>query len=71
MNAPFPPEEFWIRLLSEDPDLICAAWKLLNPEERRIVGAHLQAMTMEEGWQAGQRRSARAALRVISRCREV
>lgn len=70
MSESMPPEELWGRLLSEEPDLIRAAWMKLSQEEREIIRKHLQAMSQEDGWQAGQRRSARAALQCLDRIRE-
>jgi hypothetical protein len=70
LSDSMPPEEFWSRLLSEEPDLIRAAWNTLRPEEREITRNHLRAMSQEEGWQAAQRRSARAALQCLDRMRE-
>ena len=58
-------EDFWEAILSEDPARIMAAWVTLITSERAVVYAHLERMAAEEGWTAGQRDSARAALRAI------
>ncbi len=58
-------EEFWDAMLSEDPPRILTAWGTLIATERSAVYAHLERMATEEGWTAGQRDSASAALRAI------
>jgi hypothetical protein len=70
LSGPMHPEELWSRLLSKNPDLIRAAWKTLKAEEREIIRNHLRAMSREEGWQAGQRLSAQAALDCLDRIRD-
>ncbi len=58
-------EEFWEAILSEDPVRIMEAWATLIETERAAVYAHLERMAAEEGWTAGQRDAANAALRAI------
>ncbi len=58
-------EEFWEAILSEEPVRILEAWATLIETERSAVYAHLERMAAEEGWTAGQRDSANAALRAI------
>jgi hypothetical protein len=66
MTETMDPEWMWNRLLSEEPELIRAAWNALTDGERKRLLHHLRAMAEEEGWQPGQRRAARAALRVLA-----
>jgi hypothetical protein len=67
MPPPIDLEEFWMRLLSEEPALIHLAWKSLSAEEQRAVRDHLQVMTQAEGWHPTQRKAARTALRCIGK----
>jgi hypothetical protein len=64
------PEELWEHLLSEKNLLILRAWQSMNEEERAAVKQHLQTMSREDGWHAGQRRAAIIALRCIEEARE-
>ena len=61
-SAPPDPERFWAEILSGDAVRIQAALDSLSEEDAASVEAHLRRMVAEEGWQPGQRRSARAAL---------
>jgi hypothetical protein len=65
MGETLDPDLLWSRLLSGEPELIRAAWKTLGAWEREEVRRHLHSMTEEPGWQAGQRRAARAALECL------
>lgn len=59
-------EIFWENLLSRQPRLIRAAYKILDAETQAAVIAHLRVMTTEEGWHLEQVKSARAALDFIA-----
>jgi hypothetical protein len=58
-------EGFWEAMLSEEEGPVRLAWSRLSPEGQTSVLAHLRAMADEEGWQASQRKAARAALRLL------
>lgn len=59
-------EEFWAELLSRESRRTIEAWLTLTTEEERVaVWAHLQRMSVEEGWTEGQQASARAALKIL------
>lgn len=62
MSESFDLEMLWTMLLSRDAERIRAAWAMLAHAERMAVHAHLQRMTVEDGWLEGQRVSAQAAL---------
>ena len=59
------PEELWEHLLSENSARILGAWRSMDKAEQAAVKQHLQAMSREDGWNAGQRRAALAALQCI------
>ncbi len=61
-----PVELFWDHLLSREPDQILAAIHSVDTETRERVILHLESMVSEEGWHPEQRKSAQAALEVIS-----
>jgi len=65
LQASPDPEAFWADVLSTDPDRIREALRGLTPDERRQVLDHLRRMEGDEGWQADQRRRARAALAAV------
>lgn len=56
----------WEMLLSRQPEVIKQAFNSLDNEEQKAVLDHLHRMRSEDGWQPGQRESARVALDVIS-----
>lgn len=60
------PEVLWGYLLSQVPDQIRKGWTMLTVVEKEAVYAHLQRMVSEEGWHEAQRKSAQAALDVLS-----
>jgi len=59
-------EIFWETLLSRQPRLIRAAYKILDAETQAAVIAHLRVMTTEEGWHPEQIKSAQTALDFIA-----
>ena len=59
-------EIFWENLLSRQPRLIRAAYKILDAETQAAVIAHLRVMTTEEGWHPEQVKSAQTALDFIA-----
>lgn len=59
-------EIFWENLLSRQPRLIRAAYKILDTETQAAVIAHLRVMTTEEGWHPEQIKSAQTALDFIA-----
>jgi hypothetical protein len=59
-------ETLWDRLLSRQPDEIWAAFERLPVSEQAAVLAHLWRMAEENGWQPGQRTSAKAALETLA-----
>lgn len=66
----FNIEDFWGKILSEDPVQIRAAYLALPAgDERDAVYEHLQAMVTEDGYAEVQRESAGAALQVIEQLR--
>lgn len=60
-------ERFWEEILSRDSQRIKLAFDDLTRGEQEQVALHLQTMSTESGWHAGQRISAEAALEVISK----
>ncbi len=60
------PEVLWGYLLSRVPDQIREGWEMLSSDEREAVYAHLQRMVSEDGWQEAQRKSAQAAINVLT-----
>ncbi len=64
--APEQLEQLWSNLLSRQPRTIKAAYAALPPADREVILAHLQRMASEPGWQPEQRRSAKAALKVLN-----
>ena len=65
MTTEISLEEFWNMILSRDKENIRRAYAALNEEGKDAVRKHLLRMAREEGWHPEQRRSARAALRVL------
>jgi hypothetical protein len=63
-------DDLWSELLSGDPARIRRAWNGLTDDECQVVLDHLRRMTEQDGWQAEQRQSAAAALRVVRRSEE-
>jgi hypothetical protein len=59
-------EQLWDNLLSRQPDRIQLAYTSLDTHNQKAVLAHLHRMVTEPGWQAEQRQSAEAAIKVIS-----
>ena len=59
-------EIFWENLLSRQPRLNSAAYKILDAETQAAVIAHLRVMTTEEGWHPEQVKSAQTALDFIA-----
>ena len=59
-------ETLWDRLLSRQPAEILAAFERLPVSEQAAVLAHLRRMAEEDGWQPGQRASAKAALEILA-----
>jgi len=59
------PDFFWEELLSGEPQRAQAVFAPLSNDEKRAVRAHLGRMVSESGWQAAQRKSARAALNAL------
>ena len=62
MSESFDLDMFWGMLLSRDTERIRVAWAMLAHAERAAVHAHLQRMTVEDGWLEGQRAAAQAAV---------
>jgi hypothetical protein len=62
---PYTIEALWDRLLSRQPETICAAYSTLSTEERQAVYQHLVRMSSEPGWHAEQRASAQVALAAL------
>lgn len=60
-----PIEELWDNLLSQDTELITAAFNQLTKSEQNFVLNHLHKMTREEGWLPAQKISAQKALSSI------
>lgn len=58
-------EELWDNLLSQDTELIIAAFNQLSKPEQNLVLNHLQKMIQEEGWLPAQKISAQKALSSI------
>jgi hypothetical protein len=58
-------EGLWDHLLSRQPEQIRSAFVALESPQQKAVLAHLHRMLNEDGWQPGQRISARAALKAI------
>jgi hypothetical protein len=58
-------EEFWIELLSREPERILTAWKTLDEDERTVVLNHLRRMETETDWTETQQLSARTALMTL------
>jgi hypothetical protein len=54
--------QFWDELLSRQPQIVKQAFARIPKKEQKAVLAHLKDMAKGEGWQPGQRDSARAAL---------
>jgi hypothetical protein len=65
-NGSMSIEELWGALLSREAELIQSAYSRLAKGEQRAVLAHLHRMAEEEGWHPEQRRSAEAAIKVLS-----
>jgi len=59
-------ETLWERLLSRQAVEISAAFERLPVSEQAAVLAHLQRMAEDEGWQPGQRASAKVALEILA-----
>ncbi len=59
-------EIIWENLLSRQPRLIRAAYKILDAETQAAVLVHLRVMASGEGWQPEQIKSAQAALDFIA-----
>jgi hypothetical protein len=58
-------EQLWDGLFSRDPERVRAAFSQLEEDEQKTVAAHLRRMVDEQGWQPGQRESARSALEIL------
>lgn len=57
--------QLWDALLSRELSKIQKAYTNLTKTEQKAVLGHLKEMVEGEGWQPGQRESARAALKAI------
>lgn len=57
--------QLWDALLSRKSSKIQKVYTSLTKPEQKAVLAHLREMVEGEGWQPGQRESARAALKAI------
>lgn len=55
----------WDDLLSGKPEKVNTAFSLLPKRDQKAVLAHLKDMAEGEGWQSGQRESARTALQYL------
>jgi hypothetical protein len=61
-----PLEQFWDDLLSGEPNKIQSAFSSLDSDARQAVLRHLSRMAAEEGWHPLQKKSAQAALDVLT-----
>lgn len=59
-------DQLWDGLLSRQEDQVWEAYRSLDAKEQEAVFAHLMRMANESGWHPEQRRSAQAALRILS-----
>lgn len=69
-NEYYSLEDFWDDILSRLPERVKAAYGSLEIGEQQALLAHLKKMTKEKDWHPEQRKSARAALKVIAGLRE-
>lgn len=66
-----PLEILWDGLLSRNTERIRAVYAGLDPDSQVEVLQHLERMTTEDGWHPEQRKSAKAALSVLSRSKDI
>lgn len=58
-------ENFWAAILSENPGQVKAAFDSIPSEDQAAILSHLERMAHEDGWNEGQKRRSRAALRIL------
>ena len=58
-------ENFWAAILSENPGQVKGAFDSIPSEDQAAILSHLERMAHEEGWNEGQKRRSRAALRIL------
>ncbi len=59
-------EQLWAQLLSCQSEHVWEAYNSLTKNEQQFIYAHLLRMANETGWHPEQRRSAQAALQILS-----
>ncbi len=64
---PQSAEQFWDSILSGEAEIIRAAFESLDVDSQQAVLDHLQDMASGDGWQPGQRLSARTALEILKK----